>query len=267
MMWFVREEFSFGGPLSTEVVRPSPSLSPFGDQRLIYLVSSYIQLVVREKVPRGVKGCRGDSRRRPLNGIAVLQFSWRCFRVGRNIWRGRKRVKHRLRINIRDLGNALNVWASLAREKRVGTRQPRVGLGLLKKPFREASLLPASVLQFLVLKTRRSLSTPAINRCGYRPVWYRYRIVAAVPERSCFHRVMSRLKTVNYQESFANYQTGMEACEHKEKPRTILDAAFKEASDTEDLSLRNRGQCYFCRALSSIPCDTEKLLCGKVGRC
>ncbi|GFW85976.1 hypothetical protein TNCV_1967841 [Trichonephila clavipes] len=36
-------------------------------------------------------------------------------------------------------------------------RQPRVGLGLLKEPFPD---LPASALQFLVLKTRRSFSRP-----------------------------------------------------------------------------------------------------------
>ncbi|GFU49879.1 hypothetical protein TNCV_4686441 [Trichonephila clavipes] len=55
----------FWRPLSTEVVRPSPSpspsLSPFLDQRPASLVFSYI-LLVGKRVPRGVKGCRGDSR-------------------------------------------------------------------------------------------------------------------------------------------------------------------------------------------------------------
>ncbi|GFU80609.1 hypothetical protein TNCV_534831 [Trichonephila clavipes] len=44
----------------------------------------------------------------------------------------------------------------------VVVRQPRVGIGLLKKPL-QASILPASVLQFLVLKTRISFSRPSIH--------------------------------------------------------------------------------------------------------
>ncbi|GFS73722.1 integrase catalytic domain-containing protein [Trichonephila clavipes] len=42
-------------------------------------------------------------------------------------------------------------------------RQPKMGLGLLKKNFPQAILLPASVLQFLVLKTRSSFSRPSIH--------------------------------------------------------------------------------------------------------
>ncbi|GFU92610.1 hypothetical protein TNCV_4795381 [Trichonephila clavipes] len=49
-------------------------------------------------------------------------------------------------------------------------QQPRVGLGLLKKPFPSASLLHASVLQFFVLKTRRSSRSskiwPALSSCA-----------------------------------------------------------------------------------------------------
>ncbi|GFV35130.1 hypothetical protein TNCV_292451 [Trichonephila clavipes] len=47
------------------------------------------------------------------------------------------------------------------------TRQPKVGLGLFR-----TSLLPARVLQFLVLRTRRSFSSPSIHlRFGLPNSW------------------------------------------------------------------------------------------------
>ncbi|GFX50689.1 hypothetical protein TNCV_2722751 [Trichonephila clavipes] len=65
MMWFVREEFLWG-PLSTKVVRPSPvlssALSSFGDERLVLSSQLHPASTRKKRVPRGVKGCRGDPR-------------------------------------------------------------------------------------------------------------------------------------------------------------------------------------------------------------
>ncbi|GFT24363.1 hypothetical protein TNCV_3252171 [Trichonephila clavipes] len=66
MMWFVREEFLWR-PLSTKDVRPSPvlSLCPLklrGSRAAVFSFELH-PASVRKRVPRGVKGCRGDPRR------------------------------------------------------------------------------------------------------------------------------------------------------------------------------------------------------------
>ncbi|GFX97197.1 hypothetical protein TNCV_556871 [Trichonephila clavipes] len=95
------------------------------------LNNSVSQSVVR--VPRGVKE----------------EFWWgtRCTRV----WWGYALHRALLHLILRSYESSQD---SLA-------RQPRVSLGLFKKPF-QLSLLPASVLQLLILKTRRSSSKPSI---------------------------------------------------------------------------------------------------------
>ncbi|GFX52087.1 hypothetical protein TNCV_4654161 [Trichonephila clavipes] len=62
MIWFVREEFSFGVRSQRRLSDHLISLPASGISRRCLFASSYI-LIVGKRVPRSVKGCRGDPKR------------------------------------------------------------------------------------------------------------------------------------------------------------------------------------------------------------